>query len=818
MYIHAKKKAVVLKLRHPSRVTEVIPTAKQVTAHTVALPHRPDETRVLRNLGFSVPDPMPIHYVYPLANGRFKPFEVQNVTATFLSMNHRAFCLNDMGCGKTNSALWAFDYLRSVRQAKKMLVVCPLSTMERTWGDAVFSTFPHLDFTVLYGTRERRLKLLAQDAHVYIINIDGLAIIQKELSKRPDIDVICIDELAMARNAQTERWKILNNICNGSLRRRVWGMTGSPTPNAPTDAWAQCRLVTPDNPEVPRFFGRFKDSVMRQITPFKWVPRETANDTVFKCMQPAIRFSLDDCVDLPEQVVLTREVDLTAEQTKAYKAMMTTLATEVAGGQILAVNEAVKANKLVQIACLRGDTEVLTSAGWLPISEVPRAVKVWDGTSWVRHDGCIYKGMRRTISLGGVHLTDDHQVLSDAGWVTAKELRNGRTTTGKRLNRTDVRLPYGATKNRTPREWLRSMGVRMRLWLNSGANQSVSSVQAQLRSDSLRVPTWEPDARDGEVAPLQHLEPHESSVHQTREPRLSAVWRKGYNSVRAMAGVVRELLGGHGGNLRARAIAGQKGQRRSVHPHKLPVGYPSGASKQSQTQAAGGNSSYGGENRHTDVDAVRTQTERGPLVAVYDLVNCGTQNRFVVRGKQGEHFIVHNCGVAYGTNGENIIIPCKPRTDAVKEIIEESEGKVIVFVPLTGALEAVAKEISTMFSEEGSVRCVHGGTSKSDRDTIFKEFQQQETPRVLVANAQTMSHGLTLTAATTIIWYAPVHSNETYSQANARVRRPGQTRKTRIVHVAGTEIERKIYKRLAAKESMQGVLLDMVKENNGVEQ
>lgn len=542
MYIHAKKKAVVLKLRHPSRVTEVIPTAKQVTAHTVALPHRPDETRVLRNLGFSVPDPMPIHYVYPLANGRFKPFEVQNVTATFLSMNHRAFCLNDMGSGKTNSALWAFDYLRSVRQAKKMLVVCPLSTMERTWGDAVFSTFPHLDFTVLYGTRERRLKLLAQDAHVYIINIDGLAIIQKELSKRPDIDVICIDELAMARNAQTERWKILNNICNGSLRRRVWGMTGSPTPNAPTDAWAQCRLVTPDNPEVPRFFGRFKDSVMRQLTPFKWVPRETANDTVFKCMQPAIRFSLDDCVDLPEQVVLTREVDLTAEQTKAYKAMMTTLATEVAGGQILAVNEAVKANKLVQIAC----------------------------------------------------------------------------------------------------------------------------------------------------------------------------------------------------------------------------------------------------------------------------------------------------GVAYGTNGENIIIPCKPRTDAVKEIIEESEGKVIVFVPLTGALEAVAKEISTMFHDKGvdqvtdilegglglseNVRCVHGGTSKSDRDTIFKEFQQQETPRVLVANAQTMSHGLTLTAATTIIWYAPVHSNETYEQACARVRRPGQTKKTRIVHIAGTEIERKIYKRLAAKQSMQGVLLDMVKENNGVEQ
>ena len=500
----------------------MIPTARMVNDHVVALPHRPDETRVLRNLGFDVPDPMPIHYQYPRVNGRFDPFDVQRTTASFLSMNNRAFCLSGMGSGKTNSALWAFDYLKSVKQAKRMLVVCPLSTMERTWGDAVFGTFPHLDAVVLYGSRERRLKLLKQDADVYIINIDGISIIAKELAKRHDINVICIDELAMVRNAQTDRWKILNEICNKQTPRRVWGMTGSPTPNSPTDAWAQCRLITPDNPDVPRYFGRFKDSVMRQLTPFKWVARPTANDIVFSCMQPAIRYSVDDCVELPEQIVLTRDVELTKEQDKAYKDMMTRLATELSGGQVLAVNEAVKANKLIQIAI-----------------------------------GCVY-----------------------------------------------------------------------------------------------------------------------------------------------------------------------------------------------------------------------------------------------------------------GTNGENIIIPSKPRLDLVKEIIEESEGKVIVFVPLTGALHAIGDELKKDFT----VEIVNGETSKSERDRIFGEFQTQVEPRVILANAQTMSHGLTLTAATTIVWYAPVHSNDTYDQACARVRRPGQTKKTVIVHIAGTAMERTIYKRLAAKQSMQGILLDMVKENNGVEQ
>lgn len=519
MLIHKNKKAVVLKLRNPSRVTTVIPTSVLVNHNgstLVAVPHRPDETRVLRNLGFDVPDPMPIHYDWPKVSGRYDPFAAQRDTASFLTMNSRAFCLNGMGTGKTNSALWAYDYLRRTKQVKKVLVVCPLSTMERTWADSVFNTFSHLDAVVLHGTRDRRIKLLKQDVDVYIINIDGLASIKTELAKRPDIDLIVVDELALARNSGTDRWKILNEICNKQTTRRVWGMTGSPTPNAPTDAWAQCKLVTPDNPNVPKYFSAFRDKVMRQLTQFKWAARPDANDTIYQMMQPAIRFSLDDCTDLPEQTFITREVEMTPEQKKAYKDMLSKLATDYQGGQILAVNEAVKANKLIQIAC----------------------------------------------------------------------------------------------------------------------------------------------------------------------------------------------------------------------------------------------------------------------------------------------------GVAYGTGGEEIVIPSKPRLDVVKEIIEESEGKVIVFVPLTGALESVASELRKEFT----VETVHGGTSKNERDRIFGEFQRNDEPRVLVANAAAMSHGLTLTAATTIVWYAPVHSNETYEQACARVRRPGQTKTTVIVHIAGTDVERRVYKRLQEKQSMQGLLLEMMKE------
>ena len=105
MLIHKQKQAVIMKLKKPTKVTEVIPTAKLVKHKQdtlVAVPHRPDETKVLRNLGFKVPDPMPLYYRWA---GGMTPFGAQIETASFLAMNQRAFCLNSMGLGKTISAL-----------------------------------------------------------------------------------------------------------------------------------------------------------------------------------------------------------------------------------------------------------------------------------------------------------------------------------------------------------------------------------------------------------------------------------------------------------------------------------------------------------------------------------------------------------------------------------------------------------------------------------------------------------------------------------------------------------------------------------------
>jgi SNF2 family DNA or RNA helicase len=525
MIIIPNRKALVLKLREPSRVTNVIPTAKLLSLQgqpIVAVPHRLDEARVLRNLGFNCPSPIRYFYDWP---GRFKPFAAQRDTAEFLTLQGNAFVLNDLGTGKTLAALWAYDYLRMVKHVHKALIISPLSTLERTWGDEVFKNFPHLRFHVLHGQRGKRLKLLAEDVDLYLINHDGVKTkgFLEELEQRPDIDLVIIDEIAqVARNAGADRWKVLNKICNKQHPRRVWGMTGTPTPNTPTDAWAQCRLLVPSS--VPPYFNRFKDMVMKQVSSFTWIPRPDAIETVYKVMQPAVRFNREDCVDLPPTVYQTRSVIMSPAQGKAYKEMVSKLRAEVEGGEVLAVNEAVKLAKLLQLAC----------------------------------------------------------------------------------------------------------------------------------------------------------------------------------------------------------------------------------------------------------------------------------------------------GAAYGPDGSVIDIEVGQRMDVLQEIVEEAGTKVIVFVPFVAAVEKVATELARRIAPS-TVETIHGGTSATKRAEVFKSFQDFDEPRVLVAQPAAMSHGLTLTAANTIVWYSAITSNETYQQANGRITRPGQQHTQFIINIEGSPVERKLYDRLKDRQSMQGLLVEMVRGNKTIE-
>jgi SNF2 family DNA or RNA helicase len=309
------------------------------------------------------------------------------------------------------------------------------------------------------------------------------------------------------------RWKTLAKIIKPSTY--LWMMTGTPASQSPEDAFGLAKLVNPSN--VPKYKTAWKDMVMVQASRFKWHPKPTARDTVFKALQPAIRYEKDQCLDLPDVMYQTREVPLTGQASAYYKELVKEMQIQAAGETISTVNAAASLTKLLQLS-------------------------------------------------GGAVYTDDHNIIE------------------------------------------------------------------------------------------------------------------------------------------------------------------------------------------------------------FDV---------------------------------------SPRLQVLKEVMDEALHKVIVFIPYKHTIKLVQDSLT---KEGVSTEIISGDVSANERSAIFNRFQTTDDPQVLLIQPQSASHGVTLTAASIVVFWSPVMSVETYLQCIARIDRVGQKNKMTVIHLQGSEVERRMYKMLQGKVDMHEKLVDLYRE------
>ena len=501
-------KALLLRVKEPERITAVINNAKKLSANEVLVKWGVEEAQILKNLRLKdVPSPIMRDYAWP---GLQKPFKHQYDTASFLTLHRRAFCFNEQGTGKTASAIWAADYLIEQKLIRRVLVLCPLSIMQSAWEADLFKFATHRTCAIAHSySKEKRIQAVQSDAEFVIVNYDGLDIIKDAVIKG-GFDLVIIDEANAYKNVSTKRWKVLNAILTPSTW--VWMMTGTPAAQTPTDAYGLAKVINPSN--VPKFFGSFRDQVLFKVSQFRWVPKPSAQQIVHTALQPAIRFTKDECLDLPEMTYVMRDVPLTPQQNTYYEEIRKQMLTIAAGEEITAVNAAASLNKLLQLSC----------------------------------------------------------------------------------------------------------------------------------------------------------------------------------------------------------------------------------------------------------------------------------------------------GAVYSDSGEIIAFDAKNRMAALMEVIEEASQKVIVFAPYRHAIEIIADELKA-----NKIPCeiINGAVPASRRSEIFKKFQEDTDPRVLVIQPQAAAHGVTLHAANVVVWWGPITSIETYLQANARVHRAGQHHPCTVVHLQGSPVEKRIYKMLSQKLDVHTKLIEL---------
>ena len=337
-----ENKALLVQTPNPKRVTTCIKKSKVVGAGQVLVHWDVPEVATLRNLNIDAPPPIRGRYDWP---GRYKPFDHQRKTAEFLTLNRKGFCFNEQGTGKTASAIWAADFLMQRGYVRRVLVICPLSIMDSAWRADLFSFAMHRKVDIAYGAAEKRRKVINSDAEFVIINYDGVGIVEDEI-RNGGFDLFIVDEASHYKNPKTTRWKTLNRLVGPN--DWLWLMTGTPAAQGPMDAYGLAKLVNPH--EVPRTWTAFRDQVMQQVTRFKWTPKADAVATVHRALQPAVRFTKEECLDLPDMVYTKRAVPLTPQQKKYYEKLRKELVLQLQGADVTAVNAAIVVNKLLQIS------------------------------------------------------------------------------------------------------------------------------------------------------------------------------------------------------------------------------------------------------------------------------------------------------------------------------------------------------------------------------------------------------------------------------------------------------------------------------------
>ena len=134
------------------------------------------------------------------------------------------------------------------------------------------------------------------------------------------------------------------------------------------------------------------------------------------------------------------------------------------------------------------------------------------------------------------------------------------------------------------------------------------------------------------------------------------------------------------------------------------------------------------------------------------------------------------------------------------DTVDEIQGKVVIWAHWRNDIETIVKHLKNEYGDN-SVVTYYGDTTTEERQTAIKKMQNPESPvRFLVGTPQTGGYGITLTGASTMIYYSNGYDLEKRQQSEARIDRIGQEKPmTYIDIIAEGTVDEKIVKSLKKK-------------------
>lgn len=194
---------------------------------------------------------------------KYKPHDYQSYCIQYLLTHPIAALFLDCGLGKTSITLSAINELLFDRfEVGKVLVVAPLRVANLSWPDEIkkFEDFHLISYSLVTGSKTKRIAALKQQANVYIINRENLEWLVEKSGMPFDFDMVVLDELSSFKNYQSNRFKSFMKV--RPFVNRIVGLTGTPVPNGLMDLFAEIKVLD-FGKRLGRFITQFRTEYFR---------------------------------------------------------------------------------------------------------------------------------------------------------------------------------------------------------------------------------------------------------------------------------------------------------------------------------------------------------------------------------------------------------------------------------------------------------------------------------------------------------------------------------------------------------------------------
>jgi superfamily II DNA or RNA helicase len=745
-----------------------------------------------------VPSPMLRDYKWP---GIFTPFEHQKTTASFLSIRPRAFCFNEAGTGKTSAAIWAADYLMNLGLVKRVLIICPLSIMYTAWQADVMKTAMHRSCGVAHGTVERRRKILAGMYEFCIINYDGVSVVRDTIAQQ-GFDLLIVDECFVAGSlVSTPSGKVsIESLSTGDLvltssgAKRIRTVTRNTTKQL-------VKITTTDGKEITcthdhpffteqgwvsaqhltgrRLLRNNEVSYMQRGLPYKNTISNMANEIGYP-----------DWNDM-QQILRSEEISSTESGSIILQSDATGRTRESIGDSTI---RGIQKENVVSVETNRAQAE-----------------EAW--RQWAGHDALRANCFRDATT--GVYLELPSSVGKEAAWLSY--------LLQTRLWKSDIESGAGSRWGHSP--FIREKTTRSK----EGEKVAGTWVASVTYIECSRPETIY--NLDVEGTPNYFVE--DCLVHNCNAYKNTSTKR--WKTLAKLI-VPSTRLWMMTGTPASQSPIDAFGLSKLVSPYRVPkfmtawrdkVLHQLSRFKWVPKQTAKQDVFYAlqpavrfTKKECLDLPDLVYETRDVPLtpqVSSYYkklktqmLVEAAGENISAVNAAASMSKLLQISGGAVYTDQHAVVeFDVSPRLNVLLEVLEEASHKSIVFVPYLHTIEVITRFLDDNGYSNAVIR---GDVTARERANIIDRFQRDRDPQVLVIQPQAASHGITLTAADTLVFWSPVLSVETFLQCVGRIDRVGQVNKMLVVMLQGSDVERKTYAALQNRVDSHIKLTDLYKQ------